>query len=73
MRHGLTAIILGMAAATAVAQTELDFTAFGRLAIQEGGRKKPFDTFARETMQRITGKVYFNDRDPIDALLSVAS
>ena len=26
-----------------------------RIAIQDGGRTKPFDTFARETARRITG------------------
>ena len=34
----------------------LDFKQFGLLAIQEGGRRKPIDTFARETLIRITGK-----------------
>ncbi len=34
----------------------LDFKQFGMLAIQEGGRRKPIDTFARETLIRITGK-----------------
>ncbi|MBM3892756.1 MAG: hypothetical protein FJ388_26865, partial [Verrucomicrobia bacterium] len=72
MRQGLAAIVLGIAAATAVAQGALDFTAFGQLAIQEGGRKKPLDTFARETVQRITGKADFNGQDPIATVLSVA-
>ncbi len=34
----------------------LNFRQFGLLAIQEGGRRKPVDTFARETLVRITGK-----------------
>ena len=34
----------------------LDFKQFGLVAIQEGGRRKPIDTFAREALIRITGK-----------------
>jgi cytochrome c-type biogenesis protein CcsB len=34
----------------------LDFKQFGLLAIQDGGRRKPIDTFARETLIRITGR-----------------
>ncbi len=33
----------------------LNFHQFGLLAIQDGGRRKPIDTFARETLIRITG------------------
>lgn len=34
----------------------LDFKEFGLLAIQEGGRRKPVDTFARETLIKLTGR-----------------
>src|SRR6266702_2797329 len=34
----------------------LDFKQFGLLAIQDGGRRKPIDTFSRETLIRITGR-----------------
>ncbi len=34
----------------------LDFKQWGLLAIQEGGRRKPIDTFARETLIKITGR-----------------
>ena len=34
----------------------LDFKQFGLLAIQEGGRRKPVDTFARETLIKLTGR-----------------
>ena len=34
----------------------LDFKQFGLLAIQDGGRRKPIDTFAREMLIRITGR-----------------
>jgi len=34
----------------------LDFKQWGLLAIQDGGRRKPVDTFARETLIRVTGR-----------------
>jgi len=34
----------------------LDFKQFGLLAIQEGGRRKPVDTFAREALIKMTGR-----------------
>ena len=34
----------------------LDFKQFGLLAIQEGGRRKPVDTFAREALIKISGR-----------------
>jgi cytochrome c-type biogenesis protein CcsB len=40
----------------------LDFKQFGLLAIQDGGRRKPVDTFARETLIRITGRSTYADR-----------
>ncbi|MBA2585432.1 MAG: cytochrome c biogenesis protein CcsA [Chthoniobacterales bacterium] len=36
--------------------SSLDFKQFGLLAIQEGGRRKPIDTFARETLIKLTGR-----------------
>jgi cytochrome c-type biogenesis protein CcsB len=36
--------------------SSLDFKQFGLLAIQDGGRRKPVDTFARETLIKITGR-----------------
>jgi len=40
------------------------------VAIQEGGRKKPFDTFARETVRTITGREKFQGFDPIELIYS---
>jgi cytochrome c-type biogenesis protein CcsB len=34
----------------------LDFKEWGLLAVQEGGRRKPMDTLARETVVRLTGQ-----------------
>ncbi|MCX6901442.1 MAG: cytochrome c biogenesis protein CcsA [Verrucomicrobia bacterium] len=72
MRNRIAVILIGLAAVACAAQAQTDFTAAGRLAIQEGGRKKPLDTFAREIVQRVTGKARFNNRDPIDVVFSLA-
>ena len=53
----------------------LDLKQFGLLAIQEGGRRKPVDTFAREALIRITGRSTYTDQSgrkwqPNDFVLS---
>ena len=53
----------------------LDFKQFGLLAIQDGGRRKPIDTFARETLIRLTGRSTYADKtgrkwEPNDFVLS---
>src|SRR5213078_51941 len=53
----------------------LDFKQFGLLAIQDGGRRKPVDTFARETLIRVTGRSTYTDKtgrkwQPNDFILS---
>src|SRR5436309_6798703 len=35
---------------------DLDFKQWGLLAIQDGGRRKPVDTFAKEALIRIAGR-----------------
>jgi cytochrome c-type biogenesis protein CcsB len=40
----------------------LDFRQFGLLAIQDNGRRKPLDTFARETLIRLTGRSTYTDK-----------
>jgi cytochrome c-type biogenesis protein CcsB len=55
--------------------SRLDFKQFGLLAIQDGGRRKPVDTFARETLIRITGRSAYADKagrqwQPNDFVLS---
>jgi cytochrome c-type biogenesis protein CcsB len=53
----------GLFAQTPLADTSrLDFKQFGLLAIQDGGRRKPVDTFARETLIRITGRSSYTDK-----------
>jgi ABC-type transport system involved in cytochrome c biogenesis permease subunit len=41
--------------------SQLDFKEFGLLGIQDGGRRKPVDTFARETLTKITGRSGYTD------------
>jgi cytochrome c-type biogenesis protein CcsB len=53
----------------------LDFKQWGLLAIQDGGRRKPVDTFTRETLIRITGRSTYTDKsgrkwEPNDFVLS---
>src|SRR6266436_10096631 len=40
----------------------LDFKQWGLVAIQDGGRRKPLDTFAKETLIRITGRSAYIDQ-----------
>src|SRR5438874_8960320 len=54
---------------------DLDFKQLGLLAIQDAGRRKPVDTFERETLIRITGRSTFTDKmgrkwQPNDFVLS---
>ena len=53
----------------------LDFNQWGLMAIQDGGRRKPVDTFAKETLIRITGRSIYTDNtgrkwQPNDFVLS---
>jgi len=62
---------------TSVDTSGLNFRQFGLLAIQDGGRRKPIDTFARETLIRITGRSTYTGKthrkwQPSDFILSAA-
>src|SRR5262249_35582914 len=46
----------------AVANSTLDLKQWGLLAVQDGGRRKPVDTFAKETLIRITGRSTYTDK-----------
>lgn len=72
MRNALLPLIVGiLALPSALAQEpivtkkNLDVSALGRLPVQEGGRYKPFDSLAREWMERISGKQKFRGTNPI--------
>src|SRR5438552_14980588 len=54
---------------------DVDFKEWGLLAIQDSGRRKPMDTFARETLIRVTGRSTYTDKtgrtwQPNDFILS---
>jgi cytochrome c-type biogenesis protein CcsB len=49
-------------APVAADSTALDYKQFGLLAIQDNGRRKPIDTFARETLIRVTGRSSYTDK-----------
>ena len=60
---------------SAADSSALDFKQWGLLAIQDGGRRKPMDTFAKETLIRITGRSTYTDESggrwqPNDFILS---
>jgi len=42
--------------------SDLNFKQWGLLAVQDGGRRKPVDTFAKETLIRITGRSTYADK-----------
>jgi ABC-type transport system involved in cytochrome c biogenesis permease subunit len=47
---------------TVAGSGDLNYKQFGELAIQDGGRRKPVDTFARESLIRITGRSAYTDK-----------
>jgi hypothetical protein len=49
---------------------ELDVKAFEHLAIQSGGRLKPFDSYARESVQLITGATFYQGKNPTELVLA---
>lgn len=49
-------IVITVAALLGSAAQALDFGPWGQLAIQDGGRRKPMETFARESLLKIHGK-----------------
>jgi cytochrome c-type biogenesis protein CcsB len=63
------------AGVTAADTRALDFKQWSWVAIQEGGRRKPMDTFAKEALTRVTGRSTYTDKDgrrwqPSDFVLS---
>ncbi len=55
-------LFIGLSSAQAASPTDLkpeDFHEFGKLAIQDGGRRKPVETYATESLLRITGRASF--------------
>lgn len=59
-------IVLGMGSVSLA----LDVSDMERLAVQDGGRVKPFDTFARESVQILTGTQNFKGNNPTELILT---
>lgn len=77
MRRFIAFLALALAALSLVAPAALaqavpptmNSAALRAIPIQNQGRLKPLDTFARETMFTITGKERFEGRPPLDVLI----
>ncbi len=67
MKSKLWLFLVLLLAAPLSAQT-LDFKALSLLPLQEGGRVKPLDTFARESARMITGHEKFQGQGSMDLL-----
>ncbi len=50
---------------------QIDFDSVRDIPILEGGRHKPLDTFAGETLREITGRWNFNKTDPLAYLFAI--
>ncbi len=66
---------LGQSTVSPADSSALDFKQWGLLAIQDGGRRKPVDTFAKEALIRLTGRSVYTDKSgrkwhPNDLVLS---
>lgn len=71
----LAGISYGAPSEPAANTANLDLKQWGLLAIQDGGRRKPIDTFAKEALIRITGRSTHTDKagrrwTPNDFILS---
>ena len=52
---------------------ELDYKVLSLIPIQEGGRVKPLDTFARESARYVTGSEKYEGREPLGMVLDWAT
>lgn len=71
----VAAVLASLAAPLHAAQekpsaTPEQLAPLGLVAIQQGGRLKPLDTFARETVRHLTGKEKFQGQEPLWTILS---
>jgi len=58
--------------ADAAFASKLKLEDFRQLAVQEGGRRKPLDSFSREIVFKITDRKSFEGQDPVLTMLSMA-
>jgi cytochrome c-type biogenesis protein CcsB len=70
--HACLALVLVFGAlAPAVSAASLDVTAMRNLTVLEGGRAKPFDTWAREALLTIHDEEAYHGIDPVEMILSM--
>ena len=76
MTKTLLLLLLLAGAAPAHAETAFDpraVEAVRRQPVLNGGRVKPFDSFARESVDRLTGSPRWKGQDPAETVLSIIS
>lgn len=73
LRSILSLLLLAVISAPVLAQGQTGLapeTILSGIPVQSGGRMKPLDTLARESVRLVTGKVEFEKRDPVLTLMS---
>ena len=60
---------LGLGLGSSSLAGEMDYSALAKVPIQDGGRVKPLDTFARESVRMVTGREQFEGLDSLDTLM----
>ncbi|HXL74122.1 MAG TPA: hypothetical protein VN963_10920, partial [bacterium] len=68
MRNLFLCLLIFIFVAPIYAQ-QMDFKTLSLIPIQEGGRVKPLDTFARESVRFITGHESFEGKESMDLLM----
>lgn len=77
MKYGVKALLFtavffaGSAAANAGKLSPGALNAVRRIVIQHAGRQKPFDSFAREALNAVTGAVQWEKQDPVETVLLI--
>lgn len=66
-----TTAVAPAGAEPAATNTALDLDALGRLPVQDGGRIKPFDSFARETLETLCGRTSWRGLSATEVVFSM--
>lgn len=72
-RNFLSILILFSLCIPAIAQGQTEFSpnnVLSTLPVQSGGRMKPLDTLARESVRLVTGKANFQGKEPVFIMLN---
>ncbi|HWN81376.1 MAG TPA: hypothetical protein VNM87_04725, partial [Candidatus Udaeobacter sp.] len=78
MGWAVVALVMALSAGSAMADkvtsppsSNVDYSVAEWIPVQNGGRVKPLDTYARETARAITGKEKFGDLSAMDLLFTL--